>query len=168
MPVGASIVLVVVVGVLLASKAAGPSSEEVEAYQDYLQSQVDTETGAPRDGRDPANQQQSSLASAAANSFGAGQRVDQPAANVDGDHSHHHDSSDVYGDPSQTGIGINGCYIDYGIQGQECVPAHAATNGTLTCQGVKSHGFSNGIEVTGTDRFHLDKNGDDIACNSGD
>lgn len=137
------------------------------AYEEQLVSQVDNTDGTPRDGRDPANQRQTSLASAASSSMGAGQRTDKPAADVKGDHSHHNSSSDVYGDPNKTGIGVNGCYVDYGIQGQQCVPAHAATNGNLTCDGVRKY-FKDGVKITGKDRFHLDKNHDGTACGNGD
>lgn len=166
---GAALLLVVAAVAVIATKQPDPKVAGIETYEDYLQGQVDTETGAPRAGRDPASQQQSSLASAASSPTGAGQRVDKPASDVQGDHNTHHSSSDVYGDPNQTGIGVNGCYIDYGVQGQECVPAHAATDGKLTCEGVRTHGgFPNGVKVTGKDRFNLDKNHDGTACGAGD
>jgi len=168
LPVGAAIILVISIVMVAPSTGTGPSTANIQANREYLRSQVDTETGAPREGRDPTTQQQTSLASAASNPTGARQRVDKPAAGVQGDHSHHNSSSDVYGDPNQTGIGSNGCYIDYGIPGEQCVPAHAATNGTLTCDGVHSHGFPNGIKVSGTDRFGLDTNHDGTACGNGD
>lgn len=147
--------------------ATSPDSTETKAYVEQLRNQVDTTTGAPRSGRDPASQQQNSLASAASQPTGIGQRIDKPAAGVTGDQSRHATSSDVYTNSSQTGLGSNGCYVDYGKPGEQCLPAHAATNGIVTCDGVH-HNFPNGIIVSGTDRFHLDKNLDGIACNSGD
>lgn len=150
--------------------AKTPSAQE---YQQELQSQVDTETGAPRSGRDPAAQGQATLASAANTPSGVGHRTDTPAANVDTSssasaHGHHATSADVYGTPGKDGVNSAGCYVDYGIQGQQCLPRHASgTDGQLTCAEVRVH-FAKGIKVTGTDRFNLDANGDKTACGLGE
>lgn len=169
------VAIVVVFGAFLLARAAlngtqhdGDSPAAKAAYQKQLKDQVDTAQGSPRDGRDPSTQQQTSLRDAASKPSGTGTRTDTPASGVTGTVGDTHvTSSDIYGDASKTGINSAGCYIDYGVQGQECLPAHAAVNGVLTCDGVREH-FPQGIKVTGTDRFHLDKNGDKIACNAGD
>ncbi len=149
--------------------AKTPSAQE---YQQQLQAQVDNESGAPRSGRDPAAQGQATLASAASLPSGVGHRTDTPAANVDtsdsGDHSHHVTSADVYGTPGKDGVNSAGCYVDYGIQGQQCLARHASgADGKLTCAEVRVY-FAKGIKVTGTDRFNLDTNGDKTACGLGD
>lgn len=169
------VAIVVVTGAFLLARVAlshagnnGDSPAAKAAYQKQLKDQVDTGQGSPRSGRDPSTQQQTSLSDAASKPSGTGTRTDTPASGVTGStDTHHATSGDVYGDASKTGINSAGCYIDYGVQGQECLPAHAAVNGVLTCDGVRAH-FPQGIKVTGTDRFHLDKNGDKIACNAGD
>ncbi len=153
-------------------KLLEPAANNDGVNGQYL-SQVDTETGAPRSGRDPATQQQTSLADAASRPTGASTSGDitsgTTTSGAQDDHDGHSEPSDVIADPKQTGILVNGCYADYGKPGEECVPAHAATNGKLTCSGIRTHaGFPNGVKVTGTDRFNLDTNGDKIACNSGD
>lgn len=147
------------------ASAAGSSAQ---AGRERLRQQVESADGTPAGGRDPASQSQSSLAAAASQAAGAGTRTDKPAAGVTGNHHTHHKSSDIYGHAGHTGINSAGCYIDYGIQGQQCLPAHAAgTDGRLTCDEVRRH-FASGISVTGTDRFGLDKNGDKLACGSGE
>lgn len=147
--------VIIVVGLVLSFVLLrNPPKElvsDIEAYQDQLQSQVDTETGSPRDGRDPSTQQQSSLETAASSPTASGQQGEQSAS----------------GDSGQAGINSSGCYYDYG-EPDQCVPAHAATGGTLTCEGVHSHGFPNGVKVVGEDRFKLDTNGDKMACATGD
>jgi|SRR3990167_5502878 len=133
-----------------------------DAHQKQLRGQVDTVTGAPRDGRDPASQPQTSLASVASKPTGAGKQKTASAT------TNSNSTSQTFANPTnvhQDGLGANGCYTDYGIQGQECLPAHAATNGVLTCEGVNPH-FPSGIKVTGTDRYHLDHNHNGIACDS--
>jgi hypothetical protein len=160
----AAAVSMTVLGLVLAFQDNSRKAS-AEVYKAQLQGQVDNPAGAPRDGRDPAGQGQSSLASAASKPAGAGKRTDKPAAGVKA--SGQAAAPATTGSAQQTGLGTNGCYIDYGIQGQECLPAHAATNGTLTCDGVRMH-FPHGIAVTGTDRFHLDHNGDGLACGHGE
>lgn len=165
--IGAVLILVISILMVASYTKTGPSPTETKVNQEYLLSQVDNKAGAPRDGRDPAIQQQTSLDSAASNPTAIGQRNDKPATGVTGDHSHHNTSADVYGDPNQTGIGSNGCYLDYGVPGEQCVPVQAATDGTLTCDGIHKY-FSSGVKVSGTDRFQLDTNHDGIACGTGD
>lgn len=162
--VAAAVVIAVVVFQAIASTPADTNPRDVESYKKALQGQVTEGNGAPSNGRDPSTQQQTSLASAASQPSGVGQRTDTPAADVTGDHNHDTQPNDVYGDSKKTGIGTNGCYIDYGIQGEQCLPAHAAMGGELTCDNVRSHDFPHGIKVTGTDRFHLDTNHDGTAC----
>lgn len=147
---------------------AGNKPQQSQAQQE-LSAQVDTPKGEPQTGRDPANQPQNGLATAASRPSGFGQRTDTPAAGVTGT-QRQTQPSDVYKDTKQTGVGSNGCYIDYGIQGQQCLPVHASgQDKTLTCAEVRNvKGFEAGIKVTGTDRFQLDANGDGIACTPGE
>lgn len=162
LPVAALILIIVLVTAVLSLKTTTPSGDstaQAEAYQEQLQSQVDTETGEPRSGRDPGTQLQTSLASAASSPTGAA--YNKPATTVTGNNGQN-------GNPSPTAIGANGCFIDYGIPGEHCVPAHVATNGTLTCNGVHNAGFHNGVKVSGTDRFNLDTNHDGTACGAGE
>jgi hypothetical protein len=161
----AAALLVLIVSAMLMQKDAPKTDAALEAYKNTLQSQVDTDTGEPRSGRDPSSQQQGSLAAAASNPTGAGsRRTDNPASGVSGNNSTQNDKSDVYGDPNQTGINAAGCFYDYSEPGA-CVQAHYGTNGVLTCSGVHSAGFHNGVRiVTGNDRFNLDTDHDGIAC----
>ncbi len=138
------------------------------AQQKQLRQQVDTSSGAPRSGRDPSAQAQTGLSAAASAPSGTGLRTDKPAAGIQGDTSHHATPGHVHGDSSQTGLNSAGCYIGYGVQGEQCLPAHAADeNGNLTCAGVRAH-FPSGIKVTGTDRYKLDVSRNGIACDSRD
>lgn len=154
-----------------ASRKTNPAPSAQE-YRQQLQGQVDSTSGAPRSGRDPAAQTQTSLNSVASAPTGTGLQTDTPAAGLSGNDNHHATSGQAYSDSAfnnkQAGISAAGCYIDYGVQGQECLPSHAAeADGTLTCAGVRQH-FPNGIKVTGTDRFKLDGNGDKLACGTGE
>lgn len=153
----------------------------ISEAQRQLRDQVDTATGSPRSGRDPATQQQDSLAAAASrptlgggssdpsSDFSSGLSTDTSTGASGTEHSGHYQSSTSAPnpDPKTSGISSSGCYYDYGKPGEECLPAHAAENGSLTCSGVRKH-FPQGIKVTGTDRFNLDKNHDGIACNDAD
>lgn len=138
---------------------------DVSGSQENLRQQVETADRIPRDGRDPASQQQNSLAAAASRDNGS--TLTDTEGTSSAGNGQPAKPSDVFTDSSKSGIGSNGCYVDYGIQGQQCLPAHAAHNGSLDCGGVRKH-FPDGIRVTGTDRFKLDKNGDSIACNDAD
>ncbi len=141
----------------------GPSKPvDSTAARESLRQQVETANRVPLSGRDPAAQQQNSLSAAASRDNGT-TLADTEGAPTSGNGQ----PSGVTGDSKATGIGSNGCYVDYGKQGEQCLPAHAAHHGSLTCDGVRKY-FPAGIQVTGTDRFSLDKNGDKIACNSGD
>jgi len=163
LPIAVALAVIVGIAAFQATSAPATAPRDAEAYKKELQSQVTAQDGTPSSGRDPSTQQQTSLASAASKPSGVGQRTDTPAAGTAGS-SAHTDPDDVYGDPAKTGIGTNGCYVDYGKQGEQCLPAHAAMGGDLTCDNVRSHGFPHGIKVTGKDRFHLDTNHDGTAC----
>ena len=154
------------VEIKLPSNGGGIKPVSVAEYKEQLRQQADDDTGAPQSGRSPSNQLQTGLSDAASQPNGTGTRTDTPASGLTGSTDNHHDAP--ANNSQETGINSAGCYIDYGIQGQECLPAHAATNGTLTCSDVRNHGFPDGIKVTGTDRFKLDKNGDKIACGAND
>lgn len=173
-PVG--FILALVLSLVLVQGVASPGHEGAkqvssEQYQQSLQSQVDSGDGSPVSGRDPANQSQTSLAAAAATPSGTGTRTDTPAAGATGSTGNKVSPDQVYGsngDQQANGINSAGCFYDYGVPGQECMPAHMANaDGKLDCRGVKMH-FPNGIKVSGTDRFSLDTNGDKIACGAGD
>ncbi|HSX44884.1 MAG TPA: hypothetical protein VLF39_02085 [Candidatus Saccharimonadales bacterium] len=128
-------------------------------YKDRLKSQVDSSDGSPRSGRDPASQKQISLSEAASA---------PNSRSMANNYSTQPESAPSQAQLKAEGIGTNGCYVDYGVQGQECLPAHAGgANGVLTCNGVREH-FASGIKVTGTDRYHLDSNHNGTACDSGD
>lgn len=148
--------------------AAARDAQAAQAYKETLQGQVDTSRGEPQAGRDPSSQQQTSLAYAASSANGAGSRTDKPAAGVSG-HNHTQTSySDVYGDPQKTGINSAGCFVDYGIPGEQCVPAGlAGDDGLLTCAELRSQ-FADGVKLSGSDRFHLDHNRDGWACGTGE
>lgn len=165
--IGALIIVAISLAIIpLLTRSRNNNSGVVSAdvYKEQLRVQVDTDSGAPRTGRDPASQQQISLGDAASKPTSAGKRTDTSVPATNGTSTTSSPTA-----VAKEGLGPNGCYIDYGIQGQECLPAHVAVNGTPTCDGVRTHGgFPKGIKVTGTDRYHLDSNHDGIACNSGD
>lgn len=167
----AAVLLLAAAGLLLllnngSDNAAKPVSQE--AYRQELQAQVEQPDGTPNTGRDPANQGQNSLEAAASKPAGAGLRSDQPASGATGNTGGQASHGDVYGDAKGSGIGSNGCFIDYGIQGEQCLPAHAAGDDkVLNCAEVRKY-FKDGVAVTGTDRFHLDHDGDKIACGPGE
>lgn len=169
---GGAVIVIALASMVTASKnnqQAYHSDDESVFNQATSQQLVDTADGAPQTGRDPSQQQQSSLNDAASSPTASGKQTDKPAADVQGDHNHDHAThEDVVNDPSETGVGLNGCYVDYGVQGEQCLPAHiAGDDKKLTCHEVHSK-FANGIKVTGTDRFGLDENKDGTACGSGD
>jgi hypothetical protein len=152
---------------LAADQAAADATKAASNGQSY-KGQVENSKGEPLNGRNPANQSQTSLASAASSPAGNGRRTDTPAKDVKGDQNHKTTYSDTYGDPKKTGINSAGCFVDYGIPGEQCMPAGMADkDGKLTCSAVHMH-FPEGLKVSGTDRFNLDTNHDGIACNSGD
>ncbi len=161
--------LLVVAGVVLLTNWADAAQrlairQVSPAQQKQLRDQVDTASGSPRSGRDPSSQAQTDLSAAASAPSGTGLRTDKPAAGVQGDTNHSATHNHAHTDTSRSGLNAAGCFIDYGIQGEQCLPAHAAeSNGTLTCTEVRKH-FPEGIKVTGTDRYRLDTNRDGIAC----
>lgn len=153
----ATVVLLVTVldGAAPAADRAGPT-----AYQRELQAQVQDAAGAPRTGRDPANQPQTSLAEAASRPHvtpgkGSGTRVTTPRA-----------PGTVLGDPGRTGVLSGGCATGYGEPGQ-CVPARAPGGKAMTCTRLLET-FPDGIAVTGRDPLRLDTDGDRRACDPGD
>jgi hypothetical protein len=165
-------VVMLIVGVWLLMLAPRISEANTaaaaRAHKEDLERQVNTPSGEPRDGRDPSTQRQTTLAEAAAVANGNSRRTDKPAAQVSGDTHTHHNHGDVYGDPKKTGINAAGCYFDYGIPGEQCLSAATAgADGVLTCAEVRVK-FASGIKVSGTDRFHLDHNGDRTACGAGE
>jgi hypothetical protein len=150
-----------------AARVSGPSPSASAQAVAALRDQVQDANGAPRAGRDPANQPQLGLAAAASRATGVGQRTDTPGAAVSSDHQRDALPSDVLGNAKKTGLSAAGCFVDYGLAGQQCVPASAAPSGTLTCAGVLPL-FPQGVTVSGRDRFHLDLNHDGTACGPGD
>lgn len=147
-----------------------PKTQSVADYQKSLKAQVDNSDGSPVSGRDPSSQSQTSLASAAATPSGTGTRTDKPASGVTGSTTTNKTTpSQVYTTEQQkSGINDAGCFYDYGIPGQQCLSAAMAnSDGTIGCDMVHMD-FPSGIKVSGTDRFHLDKNGDGTACGQGD
>lgn len=150
---------------------AGPSSSAAASIAEEkrnLRSQVDTTEGRPVDGRDPSTQKQTSLEQAASSAIGNSTRTDTPAAGVQGDTNRKTSYNDVYGDPKKTGINAAGCFIGYGKPGQQCMQAGlAGDDKVLTCNEMRTR-FSDGVIVSGSDRFKLDTNGDGVACGQGD
>lgn len=153
----ATVVMLVTIldGTAPAAGRAGPT-----AYQRQLQGQVQDAAGAPRAGRDPANQPQTSLAEAASRPHvmpgkGRGTKVTAPRP-----------PRTVIGDPRRTGVLSNGCATGYGDVGQ-CVPARAPGGKAMTCA-ILVGTFPDGIAVTGRDRLKLDTDGDKVACGPGD
>jgi hypothetical protein len=117
-----SVILLAALTFLAASVAVmADRSRPLTAYQLQLRGQVDTTDGAPRTGRNPATQPQTSLAAAASQPAGNGLRVDTPAANITGDHNHHVQPSAVLPNPHTTGKLFNGCLIGYPAAGEQCV-----------------------------------------------
>jgi hypothetical protein len=116
----------VLLGVVLALPALSLTvmaerHQPLTAYQRQLRTQVDTTTGAPQTGRNPAGQPQTSLAWAASQPVGNGLRTDAPAAAVAGDHQHHVMPAQIIPDPKATGKLSNGCRTGFANPGQTCV-----------------------------------------------
>jgi hypothetical protein len=133
------------------------------AYKEQLKAQVDTENGAPRSGRDPSTQGQTSLASVASLPSGIGMQTDKPAAGVVGKKLEIKPSQ-VLRDPKKSRVLSNGCLLDYGTPGADCLPAASVSaNNANTCAVVKKY-FTQGVKVAGTDTLNLDKNKDGVAC----
>lgn len=177
----APLCLVLAVGVFLAFRQVGSGNgngghkdsqaQAAQQYQEVLQSQVDDKTGAPQDGRDPANQQQSSLAAAASSANAIGMRTDKPASGATANNGGNNPAS---GNNNDKYLNSSGCYYHYGNGGQ-CLAAHVAVNGQTSCDAVRSHGgsshegFKNGIVVNGENHFHLaDDDRDKIVCEPGE
>lgn len=142
------------------SRSSG-SSITPEAYRKELQSQVQTANGAPINGRDPADQVQTSLASAANAQDVIGKRVLKPAAKIVGT-VRHTDPTSVLPDTKKTHVLASGCLLGYGVPGVQCVPAKAPNNQPLNCNFIRTV-FPNGVKILGTDYLNLGQ-GSDMAC----
>lgn len=155
------------VGVSLAGSAAGGTDKPgISGYQRVLRGQVQAADGSPRAGRDPATQQQTSLAAAASKPQGPGLRTGKPARELKGTKVRRAASS-VLPNPKQDGMSSGGCAVGYGDPGAQCLPARAPGDRTVTC-GFVTTLFPEGIRVTGRDRLRLDTNRDATACGHGD
>jgi len=148
-------------GPVIAGAISQPTPSSSVAKQ-QLQGQVETSTGAPRSGRNPAVQAQTSLKAAVATSHGGiGQRVDRPAANLVGS-PRSVQPSDVLPDSKKTGISVSGCLIGYGTPGVQCVPGKAPNNQPITCNYIRTM-FPKGVAITGSDTLRL-STGNSTAC----
>jgi hypothetical protein len=153
--------------------SANGAPKSTKTYQQQLQSEVETDYGSPRDGRNPASQTQTSLAYAASQPAGPGQQVDKPAAAVVGSHSHHVDPKTVLPDTRNTGVVSGGCLLGYGQPGEKCVqvgkaqPANGAKltgNLPLNCDPSQTLALQ-GILLNSTDPFNRPAASDKAACN---
>jgi hypothetical protein len=115
------LILSAILTVPLVGIAVMATSKPLTPYQMQLLREVDMANGAPRQGRDPADQIQTSLKTAASQPIGPGLQVEKPAAKVTGDHSHHVLPSQVLADPTTTGMLASGCLIGFAQAGQKCV-----------------------------------------------
>jgi hypothetical protein len=131
------------------------------AYRKQLEAEVETSTGAPINGRNPANQLQTSLAKAASMEDDIGMRVAKPAASVIGT-VRHTDPATVLPNTKVTHVLASGCLLGYGVPGAQCVPAKAPNNQLLNCNFIRTI-FPNGVKILGTDYLSLGQ-GTDIAC----
>jgi hypothetical protein len=160
--------------------SAANDTTSKQTYQQQLQSEVDTTSGSPIDGRNPATQTQTTLAYAASQAAGPGQQVDKPAANVVGDTSHKVDPSSVLPDTKNTGVLSGGCLIGYGIPGQQCVQVgkvqvSGQTSGAqlnlatqpLTCDPTDKQALQ-GIQLISTNLVNPPKASSKAACNISD
>src|SRR3712207_3118094 len=145
----------------MAAEAPAAGRQEPTEYQKSLQAQVQDATGAPKAGRDPAAQPQTSLAEA------AGRPNAKPAAQGKGTPvTTPRKPEQVLKDPKTTGVLSNGCANGYG-EADQCLPARAPGNKDVTCAYVLKI-FPQGVAVAGKDRLKLDSNGDGWACRDGD
>lgn len=162
--------LVAIFGTAAAMVAvAGPirHPKPATAYQLKLRAEVDTQAGAPQDGRDPAALKQTSLAAAASKAQGNGTRVTTPAKKATHDHAHDVMPDDMLMDPKTSGELASGCVTGYGRPGAQCLPAKGPNGVKLTCAYVVKI-FPHGVTVLGADKLKLDSNGDKLACGAGD
>lgn len=151
------------------SAASAPAVQKIPtgqiARQPQTDNQLETTTGAPAKGRNPASQQQTALGAAASQPIGAGQRTSRPAADLKGD-KRRVNPADVLPDTKKTGMLANGCLADYGRPGEECVPSYAVSQAN-PCQSIRRN-FPGGVVVSGSDRFNLDTNRNGTACDPKD
>lgn len=160
----AAAAVLVAAGVLLVlvldGQAPAAGREGPTPYQRQLQTQVQDGAGAPRAGRDPARQPQTSLAQAAGRphatpATGRGTRVTTPRR-----------AGPLLGDPGKSGVLSNGCALGYG-DADQCLPARAPGNVPMTCAHALTL-FPEGVPVRAKDRLRLDTNRDGWACRDGD
>lgn len=167
------LVVIVLAGLHMHGSAKG-APQNTQPYQEQLRSQVDTDNGAPRDGRNPASQTQTSLAYAASQPAGPGQRVEKPAAAVVGTHKHV-DPATVLPDTKKTGVLASGCILGYGTPGSQCIPAgkvDAAKKSSQTLTASKPLNCDpnptlslQGIQLSSTDPFNRPASTGKAACN---
>jgi hypothetical protein len=163
------VLAVTIAAVHLVAAINDPRPNPIQDYRAQLSAQVDTETGAPRSGRDPAVQIQTSLAAAASQPIGTGLMVEKPAAGVVGT-PRHVQPSDVIPDLKKTRVLASGCLLDYGKPGEQCLPPYIPGNTANlpdSCAAVRRL-FPAGIQVSGRDSFGIDKNSDKVACGNSD
>jgi hypothetical protein len=158
----AAVVLAAAVLLVLVLDGQAPAAgrEGPTPYQRQLQAQVEDGAGAPKAGRDPAAQPQTSLAQAAGRphakpATGKGTRVTSPRQ-----------AGPQVGDPGKSGVLSNGCAVGYG-DADQCLPARAPGNAPMTCAYALTL-FPEGVPVRAKDRLRLDTNGDGWACRDGD
>jgi hypothetical protein len=144
--------------------SAANDSSNKQTYQQQLQSQVDTTTGAPIDGRNPASQTQTTLAYAASQPAGPGQQVDKPAAAVTGTEKHV-DPTSVLPDTKNTGVLAGGCLLGYGAQAAGSTLNLSSLS--LTCDPNGQQALQ-GIQLISTDLVNPSRPSDKAACNISD
>lgn len=124
----ALLVLVFMLG-LLGIKSAVVAAKNSQNYQQLLKSQTDNMYGAPRSGRNPAFQQQTSLASAASQPVGNGRWTQKPASAIKGT-SKQVNPKTVLPDTKKTGVLSNGCSVLFGVSADQCVGSNTNTTDT--------------------------------------
>jgi len=147
--------------VAVGTGAAPAGARDSNPYQQQLQGQVEDANGAPKAGRDPANQRQVPLAVAAGRPHVVAKGPQTP---VTGRRA----AGTTVKDPATTKVLVSGCAVGYGDAGQ-CLPARAPGGARLTCRYVVTM-FPHGVRVTGQgkDRLGLDSDRDGTACGPGD
>jgi hypothetical protein len=158
-------VLLFVAAVRIGEVSALPANAAAQARQNQLRLQVDTATGAPRSGRDPASQSQVSLGDAASRPEGIGTRTDKPAAGVTGSAHHTMDMSGMnMPDTKTTHVLASGCVLGYGKPGEQCLPVYIAPRGVASPCAAVHKLFPKGIAVEGNDFLGLGKDASGLAC----
>ncbi len=152
---------------VMASAATTSKRGAPTAYQLSLRSKVDTSAGAPRPGRDPAAQKQTTLQQAAHQAVGNGTRADKVAKNLTKDHAKDVTPGQVISNPKTSHMLSNGCAVGYGDPGAQCLPAKGPDDTQETCMDARQI-FPDGVKVTGTDWLKLDTDKNGVACDAGD